>query len=58
MVRSRALRLLRVHSLRAADAFPLAAALVAFAERTTGRHFLTGDSRLGAAALAEGFTVE
>ncbi len=57
-VRSRALRLLRVHPLRAADAFQLAAALVAFAERTTGRHFFTGDSRLGAAALAEGFTVE
>ncbi len=57
MVRSRALRLLRVHSLRAADAFQLAAALVAFGEQTTDRQFLTGDSRLGAAALAEGFVV-
>jgi predicted nucleic acid-binding protein len=56
-VRERALRLLRVHPLRAADAFPLAAALVACRERTRGFGFLTGDRRLRDAAAAEGFRV-
>lgn len=56
-VRARALRLLRVHPLRAADAFQLAAALVANRERTEGRYFLTADLRLQVAARAEGFWV-
>ena len=56
-VRERAMRLLRVHPLRAADAFQLAAALVACGERTRGFAFLTGDGRLREAAAAEGFSV-
>ncbi len=57
-VRERALRLLRVHSLRAADAFQLAAALIVCEEQTKGFHFHTADERLAAAAAAEGFVVE
>lgn len=57
-VRDRALRLLRTHHLRAADAFQLAACLVACAERTTGWRFRTGDLRLRLAAEAEGFLVD
>ncbi len=57
-VRDRAIRLLRVHPLRAADAFQLAAALVAFEEQTRSSVFLTGDTRLRSAAEAEGFTVD
>lgn len=57
-VRDRAMRLLQVHTLRAADALQLAAALVVFSEQTVGRSFLTGDLRLRTAALTEGFTVE
>jgi predicted nucleic acid-binding protein len=54
-VRDRALRLLRVHPLRAADALQLAAALVACSEQTTAFEFLTANFRLQEAALAEGF---
>ena len=57
-VRERAIRLLRVHPLRAADAMQLAAALVAFKERTAGNRFLTADLRLAKAAILEGFAVE
>jgi predicted nucleic acid-binding protein len=57
MVRDRAIRLLRVHPLRAADAFQLAAALVACAEQTAGFGFFTADVRLSQAALAEGFQI-
>lgn len=56
-VRDRAIRLLRVHPLRAADAFQLAAALVACGEQTTGFGFFTADARLREAAFAEGFRV-
>jgi predicted nucleic acid-binding protein len=56
-VRDRALRLLRVHALRAADAFQLAAALIACEEQPRDSFFYTGDQRLAAAAQAEGFTV-
>ena len=55
-VRDRALRLLRVHPLRAADTLQLAAALVVCDERTHGFFFLTGDQRLHEAATAEGFS--
>jgi len=58
LIRARAIRLLRVHPLRAADAFQLAAALAAFSEITTGNIFLTADSRLATAASLEGFSVE
>lgn len=56
-VRARAVRLLRVHPLRAADAFQLAAALAACHEAPTGRGFLTADARLAHAATREGFDV-
>jgi uncharacterized protein len=55
-VRDRAIRLLRVHPLRAADALQLAAALVCSRERPETMAFLTGDQRLRSAAEAEGFT--
>lgn len=55
-LRERALRLLRTHPLRAADAFQLAAALAMCSERTRGVMFLTGDQRLREAAFAEGFS--
>lgn len=56
-VRSRAVRLLSVHPLRAADALQLAAALVWCRERTTGAGFVTLDDRLREAASREGFNV-
>lgn len=56
-VSARAIRLLRVHPLRAADAFQLAAALTAFEETTAGNTFLTADARLACAAELEGFDV-
>jgi predicted nucleic acid-binding protein len=56
-VRARAIRLLRVHPLRAVDAFQLAAALIFCREKPQHLTFLTADQRLGAAAAAEGFAV-
>ncbi|MDA3874105.1 MAG: type II toxin-antitoxin system VapC family toxin [Kiritimatiellae bacterium] len=56
-VRNRALRLLRVHPLRAANAFQLASALVACGENTRNFVFLTSDVRLRDAAHKEGFDV-
>ena len=53
----RALRLLAAHSLRAADALQLAAALLWAAERPAGRVFVCLDDRLREAAEQEGFTV-
>ncbi len=55
-VRNRALRLLRVHSLKAADAFQLAAARV-WAADPAGGAFVTLDERLALAARLEGFKV-
>jgi predicted nucleic acid-binding protein len=57
-VRARAKRLLRLHPLRTADAFQLAAALIAFQEQPAGQHFLTSDERLKQAARTEGFLVD
>jgi predicted nucleic acid-binding protein len=57
-VRSRALRLLRVHPLRAADSLQLAAALVATGENPAAFALVTNDERLREAALKEGFVVE
>ena len=54
-VADRALRVLDLHSLRAADALQLAAALVASQERPRVLPFVTLDSRLGEAAAREGF---
>jgi uncharacterized protein len=56
-VRVRALRLLRVHPLRAADALQLAAALIAAGEEPAGLAFVTSDERLQEAAAKEGFTI-
>ena len=57
IVRDRALRLLAVHPLRAADALQLAAALVATNDYPSGHHFICGDARLAQAASREGFGV-
>jgi len=57
-VSERAIRLLDLHDLRAADALQLAAALVASGERPRTMHFATLDQRLAAAAQAEGFPVD
>jgi predicted nucleic acid-binding protein len=56
-VRARARRLLETHPLRAADALHLAAALVAFEERSAGIEFVTFDGRLAEAAEREGFLI-
>ena len=56
-VRSRAIRLLRAHPLRAADALQLAAALVVSEERPEGLPFVSLDDRLSDAARKEGFPV-
>jgi predicted nucleic acid-binding protein len=55
-VRERAERLLRIHKLRAADAFQLAAALVWCEDRPRGRALIGDDDNLSEAARAEGFT--
>lgn len=55
-VRSHAMRALRVHPLRAADALQLAAALEWSGPSASG-YFLTFDERLRAAAEREGFTI-
>jgi predicted nucleic acid-binding protein len=53
----RARRLLAVHSLRAADAAQLAAALIACREHTDVLEFVTLDDRLADAARREGLRV-
>ena len=57
-VRARAIRLLRVHPLRTADAFQLAAALIFCREQPQHLPFLTADLRLRTAADLEGFPME
>jgi hypothetical protein len=54
LVREQALRLLRVHPLRAADALQLAAGLE-WAGTPPSGHFVTFDDRLRDAAVREGF---
>lgn len=56
-VRVRALRLLEIHTLRAADALQLAAALVFCSEQTEGLSFVCLDDRLADAARRERFPV-
>jgi predicted nucleic acid-binding protein len=56
-VRDRAIRLLQVHGLRAADSLQLASALVASDERPEHLPFVCLDDRLREAARREGFTV-
>jgi hypothetical protein len=55
--RDRAERALAVHTLTAADALQLGAALVAVRDRPKHRGFVTADDRLSEAASAEGFDV-
>ena len=57
LLRSQAMRLLRTHPLRAADALQLAAALEACDRRPESLAFVTLDQRLGEAAQREGFEV-
>ncbi len=56
-IQERAMRLVRVHALAAADALQLAAAEAWAAGSPTGREFLCLDQRLREAALREGFQV-
>ncbi len=56
-VKDRALRLLQVHPLRAADALQLASVLVAIQEDTSRLPIMTFDDRLSLAAKREGLTV-
>lgn len=55
LVRESAVRFLRVHPLRAADALQLAAALVAADHRPASLQFVSFDERLAEAARKEGF---
>jgi predicted nucleic acid-binding protein len=56
-VREAAVRFLRVHPLRAADAMQLAAAFVAGERRPASLQLVTLDDRLAAAARKEGFVL-
>ena len=55
IVRENALRFLRVHPLRAADALQLAASFVAAERRPSSLEVVTLDERLADAARKEGF---
>ena len=55
-LRERALRLLRLHPLRAADALQLAAAVIGSGEEPPTLPFLCSDPRLNEAARKEGFS--
>jgi uncharacterized protein len=57
ILREMAIRFLRVHPLRAADALQLAAAFVASEGRPVSLGVVTLDERLAEAARKEGFTV-
>lgn len=56
-VRDAAVRLIRVHELRAADSLQLAAAIAASEEERSSLPLVTLDRRLSDAARREGFTV-
>jgi uncharacterized protein len=57
LVRSRALRLINTHPIRAGDALQLAAALIACDDRPDALPFVSLDDRLRDAARKEGFPV-
>jgi predicted nucleic acid-binding protein len=57
LVRQTAIRLLRVHPLRTADALQLAAAIAAAEDHPATLPFVTLDERLAQAAEREGFPV-
>lgn len=56
-VREAAVRFLRVHALRAADALQLAAAFIASERRPSSLEVVTLDDRLAAAGRKEGFVL-
>ncbi len=56
-IRESAVRILRVHTLRAADALQLAAAFAAAERRPASLEMVTLDERLAGAARKEGFNV-
>ena len=56
-LRESAVRILRVHPLRAADALQLAAAYIAAERRPSSLDLVTLDDRLAAAARKEGFSL-
>lgn len=56
-IRETAVRFLRVHPLRAADALQLAAAFIAAERRPSSLEVVTLDDRVSAAARKEGFVV-
>jgi hypothetical protein len=56
-IREAAVRFLRVHPFRAADALQLAAAFLAAERRPSSLEIVTLDDRLAAAARKEGFPV-
>lgn len=56
-MRESAVRFLRIHPLRAADALQLGAAFIAAERRPTTLQFVTLDDRLADAARKEGFTL-
>ena len=57
VVRENAMRFLRVHPLRAADALQLGAAFAAAGQRPASLQFVTLDERLTEAARKEGFAM-
>jgi uncharacterized protein len=57
VVRARAIRVLDLHPLRAADSLQLAAAIIAAKDRPQDLSFVTLDQRLAEAARREGFPV-
>lgn len=57
VVREAAIRFLRVHALRAADALQLAAAFVVAERRPSSLELVTLDDRLATAARKEGFVI-
>ena len=57
LIRETAVRILRVHALRAADALQLAAAFATAERRPASLEMVTLDERLAVAARKEGFTV-
>jgi hypothetical protein len=57
IIRENALRFLRVHPFRAADALQLAAAFMAAERRPPSLEFVTLDDRLADAARKEGFAL-
>jgi len=54
-LREQAMRLLRLHTLRAGDALQLASAIIASRQRPSAIEFVCLDRRLAAAAEVEGF---